>query len=133
MNVLNYLPMWMLFLAVAIPLSLVAWSSRQAARSLAAEPARGPETIYEGPVEYNDDGTRTQSFTVSLPLSQSVTVTHSFGPISISANGREWAANAVLLGLALLCIGLIGLFHFPTDLSPGSGTPGPQITAGEEP
>jgi hypothetical protein len=132
MHVLNYLPIWMLFLAVALPLSLVAWSARVAARSLAAEPPRVPETIFEGPVEYNLDGTRTQSFTVRLPLSQSVRVSQSFGPISVSANGREWAANAVLLGLILLCIGLVGLFHFPTDLTP-DGTSGPQVTKGEEP
>ena len=66
---------------------------------------------------YNDDGNREQTITVSELTSVAGNFTIPFGPFSISANAREWAANAVLLGLVLVLVGLLGLFHFPTNSS----------------
>ncbi|QDT01752.1 hypothetical protein K227x_01190 [Rubripirellula lacrimiformis] len=95
MNVLYQLPVWLLFFAVALPLTFIAWSSRHAAYALSAEPIDEAKTIYEGPSTYNDDGTRTQTITVQIPKGQSVTITQTFGPIAITANGRTWAAYSV--------------------------------------
>lgn len=92
---------------------MIAWSARQAAIAMANEPIEETKTISEGPVTYNEDGSRTQTISVQIPMGQSVAVTQSFGPIAISANGRQWAANAVLIGLAFVFVGLMGLFHFP--------------------
>lgn len=113
MTLFYHAPPWLLFAALAIPLTCVAWTSRRAARDIAASADYSPKTVSEGPVTYNDDGTRTQTFTVRVLESISGHFTISFGPISISANAREWAANAVLLGLLLMLVGLIGLLHFP--------------------
>lgn len=113
MHTLFNLPVWLLFVALASPLALMAWSVRSASQELSRRPIDEPENISEGPITYHNDGTRTQTFTIRLPLHQTVAVTRSFGPIAISANGRVWAANAILLGLALVFVGMVGLFHFP--------------------
>ena len=114
MTLLHSVPTWLLFAALAIPLTCVAWSSRRMSRDIAARADYSPKTTAEGPVIYNDDGTRSQTITVNTLSSVSGNVTIPFGPISISANAREWAANAVLLGLLLVLFGLAGLLHFPT-------------------
>ncbi|WP_404310857.1 hypothetical protein [Neorhodopirellula lusitana] len=114
MTFIYSLPIWLLFAALAIPLACIAMASRQMSTDIAAAADYTPKTTDEGPVTYNDDGTRSQTFTVVALTSVSGQVTYPFGPVSISANAREWAANAVLLGLLLVLVGLVGLFHFPT-------------------
>jgi hypothetical protein len=117
MTLFSHAPAWLLFAALAIPLASVAWTSRRTARDIAANADYSPKMVSEGPVTYNDDGTRTQTFTIRVLESISGRFTISFGPVSISANAREWAANAVLLGLLLVLVGLVGLLHFPTNSS----------------
>ena len=114
MSFIQSLPVWLLFSAVAIPIACVAWTSRKVARDLASTADYEPRTTAEGPLIDNGDGASTQTITVSVLSSISATHTQNFGPISISANAREWAANTVLLGLLLVLIGLVGLLHFPT-------------------
>ncbi|MCC9644363.1 hypothetical protein LOC71_18960 [Rhodopirellula sp. JC740] len=115
MKMLHQAPTWLLFAALAIPLLCVAWSSRRMSRDIAASADFSPKTVKEGPVTYSDDGSHSQTITVSALKSVSGSLTIPFGPISISANAREWAANAVLLGMLLVLVGLIGLLHFPTN------------------
>ena len=124
MNALSQLPVWLLFLALAFPLALIAWSARAASQSLSRETTEEPKTISEEPVRFHEDGTRSQTITVQVPTKRSVSITQSFGPIAISAHGRIWAANAIILGLLLVFIGMMGLFHFPSSFGPayGSGT-----------
>lgn len=133
MNVLYLLPVWLLFFAVALPLSFIAWSSRQAAHALSVESIRESKTISKGPIAYDDDGTRTQTITVQIPKGRSITITQTFGPIAITVHGRAWAAYAVLLGLVLVFIGLLGLFHFPSALQPSLGSSGTPAYEAEEP
>tara|TARA_R110002072_G_scaffold130637_8_gene269661 strand:+ start:3073 stop:3528 length:456 start_codon:yes stop_codon:yes gene_type:complete len=112
---------WLLFLIFAIPLAGLAWSARQQSRVL-AQADFTPKTTYEGPVIDNGDGTRSQTITVSVLTSISTSQTVKLGPAAVLVHAREWAANAVLLGIVLLGIGLIGLLHFP-DESPTTGSP----------
>lgn len=123
MNLIQALPVWILFLAVAIPITCVAWNSRKLARDLESSADYEPKTTAEGPLIDNGEGTLTQEITVSVLSSISGSHTQNFGPIAISANAREWAANTVLLGLLLVLIGLIGLLHFPTGSSFDPNTP----------
>ena len=114
MTFLYHTPTWLLFAALAFPLACVAWTARRVAIDTATQADDQPKTVSAGPITYQEDGTRSQTITVKIPLSHSSHFTIEFGPLSISANARKWAANAVLLGLLLTLIGLIGLLHFPT-------------------
>lgn len=133
MNTLHQLPIWLLFLAFAIPLSLIAWSARAASQSLSKQPMGEPRTISEGPALYHEDGTFTQSVTVEMPTQRSVVITQYFGPIAISAHGRTWAANAMLFGLFLVLLGMIGLFRFPSTFGPQGVSDIIEASEAEEP
>ncbi|MFG0267165.1 MAG: hypothetical protein ACF8AM_18745 [Rhodopirellula sp. JB055] len=121
MTNLPLVSVWLLFLLFAIPLAGLAWDARQQSRAV-AQVDLTPKTTYEGPVVDNGDGTRSQQITVSVVTSVSTSHTVQFGPFSIQIHAREWAANAVLMSIVLLGIGLIGLLHFP-DESPTAGSP----------
>ncbi|EGF29102.1 hypothetical protein RBWH47_05504 [Rhodopirellula baltica WH47] len=116
-DVMTNLPLalvWLLFLLFAIPLAGMAWNARQQSRAV-AQVDLTPKTTYEGPVIDNGDGTRSQKITVSVVTSVSTSQTVQFGPFAVQVHFREWAANAVLMSIVLLGIGLIGLLHFPDD------------------
>ena len=117
MPLIHHIPVWLIVLAICIPLTLVAWSSRQLARDIARTADYEPKTIDEGPMINNGNGTLTQTIRVSMLESVSGATIHRFGPIEITANAREWAANSVLLGVLLVLIGMLGLLHFPTASS----------------
>lgn len=104
---------WILFVLLAVPLATIAWTARQAAAELALLPTEEPQTMTESPLIHEPDGSLAQTFIVQIPTSHSVTVTRVLGPVTLSANGRTWAANAVLLGLIVTLVGMLGLFHFP--------------------
>lgn len=104
---------WFLFLVIAVPLATIAWTARQAALEISAIPMEEPKTVAESSLAREPDGTLSQTFMVQMPGSQRVTVTRIIGPWALSANGRSWAANAVLVGLLVTLIGMLGLFHFP--------------------
>jgi len=115
MATLHSILVWLLFASLAIPLSCVALTSRRMARDLTRNADFDPHATVEGPRTDNGDGTFTQTITVSQLRSVSGYHSENFGPVVISANSRQWAANAVLIGLFLVMIGLVGLLHFPTQ------------------
>jgi hypothetical protein len=104
---------WILFILLALPLATIAWTARQAALELNVLPTEETQTRGESPLVREPDGSLTQTFTMQLLVSERVTVTRVMGPATLSANGRTWAANAVLLGLIVTLVGMLGLFHFP--------------------
>ncbi|MFO0944071.1 MAG: hypothetical protein U0930_25325 [Pirellulales bacterium] len=106
-------PVWLFFIALAIPLSVVAIASRKIARQIEVSSDFTPKTISKGPLNNNSDGSKSQTFTIQQLSSMYGQVKVPFGPVTLCANAREWAANAVLMGLILLFVGLMGLFHFP--------------------
>ncbi|KLU01618.1 putative signal peptide and transmembrane protein [Rhodopirellula islandica] len=106
---------WLLFALISIPLAGVAWSTRKQSRELMATTDFTPKTTYEGPLVEDDDGTRSQTLTVSTVTSVSAWQVVRLGPFAIVVHAREWAANAVLLAIVLMGIGLAGLLHFPTQ------------------
>lgn len=114
---------WILFALLAVPLATIAWTARQAALELAQLPTEEPQTITESPLIREPDGSLTQTFMVQMPAGHSVTVTRVLGPVTLSANGRAWAANTVLLGLIVTLVGMLGLFHFPNARSNHSQPP----------
>ena len=117
MPLIHHILVWLIVLAICIPLTLVAWSSRQLARDIARTADYEPKTIDEGPMIDNGDGTLTKTISISMLESVSGATIHRFGPIEITATAREWAANSVLLGVLLVLIGMLGLLHFPTASS----------------
>lgn len=117
MTLLQSAPIWLLFAALAIPLACVGWAARRFARDIAATADYSTKTTSKGPVVYNTDGTISQSFSIEWLKSVTGQVKVPFGPISVTANAREWAANSLLLGLLLVIVGMCGLFHFPTTSS----------------
>lgn len=133
MTILQHAPIWLLFAALAIPLACVGWTSRRLAREIAATADYTPKTTSEGPVTYNDDGTISQ--TISFKMLQSIKgqVTIPFGPISVTANAREWAANSLLPGLVMVVVGLFGLIHFPTNTTAAPRNQRPNETVGPSP
>ena len=114
MTFVQTLPLWILFAVLAAPLTRVALNSRKLARETESTADYEPKTTAKGPLIENGDGTFTQTITASMLSSISATRTENFGPVTISVNAREWAANAVLIGLLLALTGLVGLLHFPT-------------------
>lgn len=114
------LVIWVLFLLLAVPLAMTAWTARQAAIELATIPNEEPKYVDESPLIREPDGSLTQTYVVQLPAHHSVTVTRFVGPWTLSANGRIWAANAVFLGLIVTLIGMVGLFYFPNANSSNS-------------
>ena len=85
------IPFWIFITALSFPLVLIATAAIGA-------------SIYAATVEpqENTDPIVFSSNTVLL------------GPFSVAINVRGWAGLCVVLGIVLIAIGLIGLFHFPT-------------------
>ena len=63
MPLIHHILVWLIVLAICIPLTLVAWSSRQLARDIARTADYEPKTIDEGPMINECSG-----FCISLRL-----------------------------------------------------------------
>ena len=110
------LPIWLVFLGLATPLTLLAFASI----SLSREPfsPTDPELVDTDIVTgqtMTGDGTVTQTYMVSIPGSRNTTIY--IGPLALTANARSWAGYSVLFGLLLLAVGIAGMLHFPTQTS----------------
>lgn len=94
-------PIWLLYLALAIPMLFV------------SSIALSWQHTHAGMPRYYATMTDQQGRLISTSSSHSGVVFY-FGPMAIAANARSWAAIAVMTGLLLTGIGMIGLLHFPT-------------------
>jgi len=104
------IPFWLGFTALAFPLLIVSLSTLNATEIYEIDD--DPEADVASRQSMLEDGTVTQR--VGYAGFGAASVVTFFGPFGIAANARAWAAIAVLLGMSLTCIGLIGLLHFPT-------------------
>lgn len=105
MNVIGLLCLWMVMLAVSIPLGLISIASIGA-------------VWFADPEEQNLMQQTETNDPITFHRITFHRITGWFGPFSITTNVRPWAGCCLIMGLLLTWAGMIGLLHFPTQVSP---------------
>lgn len=113
MSALFSAPIWLGFVALAIPLLLVAASALHASQIYEIDD--DPDADVATMQSTLENGTVVQTVEYSGFGSTAKVVTF-FGPFGVAANARPWAASMIMLGLLLTVIGMVGMLHFPSQV-----------------